>query len=170
MNDTTGSTLISVRFAEPLMAQEMLLAFARLVKQGAVEMEDAAMVTKDEDAKIRLRQTRDVMPGQGAASGGWVGALVGIIGGPVGMIAGGALGAAAGGIFAKLRDVGINDDQMKDMGEQLGRGEAALFVLLNSYDVTAVAMEMRRFDGELFHSTAGDAIDQRFRDELAAAV
>ena len=59
---------------------------------------------------------------------------------------------------------------MKDMGEQLGRGEAALFVLLNSYDVTAVAMEMRRFDGELFHSTAGDAIDQRFRDELAAAV
>ena len=170
MNDTTGSTLISVRFAEPLMAQEMLLAFARLVKQGAVEMEDAAMVTKDEDGKIRLRQTRDVMPGQGAASGGWVGALVGIIGGPVGMIAGGALGAAAGGIFAKLRDVGINDDQMKDMGEQLGRGEAALFVLLNSYDVTAVAMEMRRFDGELFHSTAGDAIDQRFRDELAAAV
>ena len=68
MNDTTGSTLISVRFAEPLMAQEMLLAFARLVKQGAVEMEDAAMVTKDEDGKIRLRQTRDVMPGQGAAS------------------------------------------------------------------------------------------------------
>ena len=170
MNDTTGSTLISVRFAEPLMAQEMLLAFARLVKQGAVEMEDAARVTKDEDGKIRLRQTRDVMPGQGAASGGWVGALVGIIGGPVGMIAGGALGAAAGGIFAKLRDVGINDDQMKEMGEQLGRGEAALFVLLNSYDVTAVAMEMRRFDGELFQSTAGDAIDQRFRDELAAAV
>lgn len=170
MNDTNGSTLISVRFAEPLMAQEMLLAFARLVKQGAVEMEDAAMVTKDEDGKIRLRQTRDVMPGQGAASGGWVGALVGIIGGPVGMIAGGALGAAAGGIFAKLRDVGINDDQMKEMGERLGRGEAALFVLLNSYDVTAVAMELRRFDGELFHSTAGEAIDQRFRDELAAAV
>ena len=170
MDDTKNATLISVKFSEPLSAQEMLLAFARLVKQGAVEMEDAAMVTKDEDGKIRLHQTRDVMPSQGAASGGWVGALVGIIGGPVGMIAGGALGAAAGGIFAKLRDVGINDDQMTEMGEQLGRGEAALFVLLNSYDVTAVAMELRRFDGTLFHSTAGDAIDQRFKDELAASV
>ncbi len=167
---TDSTTLIAVRFDEPLLAQEMLLAFARLVKQGFVDMEDAAIVTKDEDGKIRLRQTRDVMPGQGAASGGWVGALVGIIGGPVGMLAGGALGAAAGGLFAKLRDVGINDDQMREMGERLGRDEAALFVLLDTYDVTAVAMEMRRFEGELFHCTADEAIAQRLRDELAAGV
>lgn len=160
-------TLIAVKFDEPLMAQEMLLAFARLAKQHYIDIEDAAMVFKDDDAKIRLRQTRDVMPGQGAASGGWVGALVGIIGGPLGVLAGGALGAAAGGLFAKLRDVGIDDDHMREMGEQLARGSAALFVLLNEYDVTAVAMELRRFEGELFHSTADDAISQRFRDELA---
>jgi len=168
MNDST--TLIAVKFDEPLLAQEMLLAFARLVKRRLVDTEDAAIVMKDEDGKIRLRQTRDVMPGQGAASGGWVGALVGIIGGPLGMLAGGALGAAAGGLFAKLRDVGIDDDQMKTIGERLGRGEAALFLLLNTYDVTAVAMEMRRFEGELFHSTADEAIQQRLRDELAAGV
>jgi hypothetical protein len=36
--------------------------------------------------------------------------------------------------------------------------------------VTAVAMELRRFDGELFYSTAGDAITQRFRDELAVTI
>ena len=165
-----STTLIAIKFDEPLLAQEMLLAFARLVKRQSVDMEDAAIVTKDDDGKIRLRQTRDVMPGQGAASGGWVGALVGIIGGPVGMLAGGALGAAAGGLFAKLRDVGIDDDQMREMGEQLGRGQAALFVLLNHYDVTAVAMEMRRFEGELFHSTAHEAIEQRLRDELAAGL
>ena len=167
MAEPTKSTLIAIRFDEPLMAQEMLLAFARLVKQGAVEMEDAAIVLKDTDGKIRLQQTRDVMAGQGAASGGWVGALVGIIGGPVGILAGGALGAAAGGLFAKLRDYGIDNDEMKEMGEKLSRGEAALFVLLESYDVSAVAMEMRRFDGRLFHSTADEAIQNRFRDELA---
>ncbi len=166
----TDSTLIAIKFDEPLYAQEMLLAFARLVKRDSVGMEDAAIVTKDEDGKIRLRQTRDVMPGQGAASGGWVGALVGIIGGPVGMIAGGALGAAAGGLFAKLRDVGIDDDQMREMGEQLGKGEAALFVLMDSYDVTAVVLELRRFPGVLFHSNADEAIEQRFREELGAAV
>lgn len=164
------STLIAVEFDEPLMAQELLLAFARLAKRNSVDIEDAAMVFKDDDGKIRLRQTRDVMPGQGAASGGWVGALVGIIGGPLGILAGGALGAAAGGLFAKLRDVGIDDDHMKQMGEQLDRGSAALFVLLNDYDVTAVAMELRRFDGELFYSTADEAIDERFRDELAVTI
>ncbi len=103
------------------------------------------------------------MVGQGAASGGWVGALVGIIGGPVGVIAGGALGAAAGGLFAKLHDVGINDDEMKEMGERLDRGQAALFVLLKSYDVTAVAMELRRFEGALFHSNADEAIQTTIR-------
>ena len=163
----TNSTLIAIRVDEPLSAQELLLAFARLVKQGLVEMEDAAIVLKDPEGKIRLKQTRDVMVGQGAASGGWVGALVGIIGGPVGILAGGALGAAAGGLFAKLHDVGINDDEMKEMGEGLDRGQAALFVLLTSYDVTAVAMELRRFEGTLFHSNADEAIQRRFRDELA---
>lgn len=163
-------TLIAVEFDEPLMAQELLLAFARLSKRNSVDIEDAAMVFKDDDGKIRLRQTRDVMPGQGAASGGWVGALVGIIGGPLGILAGGALGAAAGGLFAKLRDVGIDDDHMKQMGEQLDRGSAALFVLLNEYDVTAVAMELRRFEGELFYSSADEAIGQRFRDELAVTI
>ncbi len=166
----TESTLIAVKFDEPLYAQEMLLSFARLVRRGSVEMEDAAIVTKEEDGKIRLRQTRDVMPGQGAASGGWVGALVGIVGGPVGMLAGGALGAAAGGLFAKLRDVGIDDDQMREMGERLGKGEAALFVLMGTYDVTAVVLELRRFPGVLFHSNADEAIEQRFREELGAAV
>lgn len=164
---STEPTLIAVSFDESLMAQELLLAFARLAKQNAIDIEDAAMVIKDADGKISLRQTRDVMTGQGAASGGWVGALVGIIGGPLGMLAGGALGAAAGGLFAKLRDVGIDDDHMKEMGEQLDRDSAALFVLLNDYDVTAVSMELRRFDGELFTSTADEAITQRFRDELA---
>ena len=163
-------TLIAVKFEEPLMAQELLLAFARLAKRNDADIEDAAMVAKDSDGKISLRQTRDVMPGQGAASGGWVGALVGIIGGPLGMLAGGALGAAAGGLFAKLRDVGIDDEHMKQMGEQLDRNSGALFVLLNDYDVTAVALELRRFDGELFHSTADEAITQRFRDELAVTI
>lgn len=163
-------TLVAVDFDEPLMAQELLLAFARLAKRDSVDIEDAAIVFKDDDGKIRLRQTRDVMPSQGAASGGWVGALVGIIGGPLGILAGGALGAAAGGLFAKLRDVGIDDDHMKQMGEQLDRGSAALFVLLNEYDVTAVAMELRRFEGELFYSSADEAISQRFRDELAVTI
>lgn len=163
-------TLIAVKFDEPLMAQELLLAFARLARHDKADIEDAAMVFKDVDGKIRLRQTRDVMPGQGAASGGWVGALVGIIGGPLGILAGGALGAAAGGLFAKLRDVGIDDDHMRELGEQLDRGDAALFVLLNDYDVTAVAMELRRFEGELFYSTADEAIAERFRDELAVTI
>ncbi len=164
---STQATLIAVKVDEPLLAQELLLAFARLAKHDWVDIEDAAVVAKDSDGKIRLRQTRDVMPGQGAASGGWVGALIGIIGGPLGVLAGGALGAAAGGLFAKLRDVGIDDDHMKEMGERLDRDSAALFILLNDYDVTAVAMELRRFEGEIFSSTAGDAITQRFRDELA---
>lgn len=66
-------TLIAVEVDEELSAQELLLAFARLAKHESADIEDAAIVSKDADGKIRLRQTRDVMPGQGAASGGWIG-------------------------------------------------------------------------------------------------
>ena len=109
---------------------------ARVTMAGDLELADVAIVTND-GGKIRLQQTRDLNAGQGAGTGGWIGALLGFVGGPLGMVAGGALGATIGGIWAKLRDIGIDDDKMKDMGESLNDGEAALFMLITEHNCPA---------------------------------
>ena len=93
--------------------------------------------------------------------------LIGIIGGPLGMLAGGTLGAAAGGLWAKLRDIGIEDDHMKEMGERILPGENLLFLLLDRIDQGIFLREMRRFDAELFESTASDHFDEQVEQALA---
>ena len=63
MNDST--TLIAVKFDEPLLAQEMLLAFARLVKRRLVDTEDAAFESTPH-AKARLGRIEKPIRGQPA--------------------------------------------------------------------------------------------------------
>jgi len=161
------ATLLAIRFDHPLKAQECMLAMVRIGSQDVIRIEDAAIVDKDDKGKIRLRQSKDINAGEGATSGGLYGSLIGIIGGPIGMLAGGALGAAAGGLFGKLRDVGVDDDHMKEMGERILPGENLLFLLLHDIDWPAFCREMKRFDGMLFESTANDAMDTELEACLA---
>ena len=160
-------TLLAIRFDHPLKAQEALLAMLRIASQDVIRIEDAAIIDKDQNGKIRLRQSKDLNPSQGAAAGGWYGAFIGIIAGPLGIIAGGVLGASVGGLFAKLRDIGINDDHMKEMGDRILPGEDILFLLLDNIDQAGFCAEMKRFDGTLIETTADEAFNTELSECMA---
>ena len=156
---------MAIAVDDPLLAQEGLLAAMRLVKRGHLELEDAAIIAKDGD-KLRIQETKDTRPAQGAASGGWLGMLAGLfVGGPA-LLAGAALGAAAGGIFAKLRDIGIQDEEMQQLGEELADGDAALLLLVEDVHLFHARAELRRFHGRLLHTTCDEATEASLRDAL----
>jgi uncharacterized membrane protein len=146
-----GTTLWAFRFDHPLSAQEALLAAMRLQARGHLRMDDAAIAHRTEGGKVRIVQTKDISTAQGALSGTWWGLLAGLfVGGP---LVGAALGAAVGGIFAKMHDIGINDDQMKAMGEQLDEGHSALFILVTDCHRAHVLYEVGRFQATILYST-----------------
>ena len=155
MADDRTSSLVAIQLDDPLLAQEGLLASMRLVRKGHLKLEDAAIIAK-EGGKLRIQETQDTRPMQGAASGGWLGMLAGLfVGGPA-LLAGAAIGAAAGGIFAKLRDIGIQDEEMQQLGEELGDGQAALLLLVEDAHLFHARAELRRFTGRLLHTTCDD--------------
>jgi hypothetical protein len=81
----SSADLWAFAFDGPLRAQEALLAAMRLVGRKQLELEDAAIVTRV-GQRIRITQTRDVSPGQGAVGGAWIGILAGLFlvpGGPL---------------------------------------------------------------------------------------
>jgi uncharacterized membrane protein len=167
-DDRAGSAnLVAIAFDDPLLAQEGLLAAMRLVKRGHLSLEDAAIIGKEEGGRLRIQETRDTRPGQGAASGGWLGALAGLLVGGPALLVGAALGAAAGGIFAKLRDIGIQDEQMQQLGDELGEGDAALLLLVEETHMFHARAELRRFPGRLLHTTCDEETAQSLRDSLA---
>lgn len=161
------ANLVAIAVSDPLLAQEGLMAAMRLVRRGQLQLEDAAIVIKEDSGRIRIQETRDVRPAQGAASGTWLGMLATLFVAPGALLVGAALGAAAGGIFAKLRDIGLQDDQMKRLGEDLAEGEAALLLLVEDAHLFHAMAEARRFHGRVLESTCDADTVQRLAEALA---
>lgn len=106
------------------------------------EVDDVALVYKTDKGKVKIEQTSQLSAGQGVVRGGLLGAAVSIFAGPLIGVA--AAGGAAGGVYAAMRDKGMDDKLMKLAGKQLDNGRAAVFVLAN--DPTAAAIESAVID------------------------
>ena len=100
-----------------------------LAKQELLQLEDAAYAYRDDKGKVRIHQAVSTT-GAGAASGALWGTLIGML--FLMPVAGMAIGAASGAIGGKLTDVGINDDTIRQIGDQLEQGRAAVFFLARS--------------------------------------
>lgn len=93
---------------------------------GAIGTFDSAVIRKDEDGKVRVTKTEK--PTQhGAWTGVGVGALVGLLF-PPSIIGTAIVGAGAGGLIGHLSR-GIPRGELKELGEQLDAGTAAVVVL-----------------------------------------
>jgi uncharacterized membrane protein len=96
---------------------------------GAIGTFDSAVIRKESDGKVRVTKTEK--PTQhGAWTGAAVGALVGIIF-PPSIIGTAIVGAGAGGLTGHLTR-GISRGDLKDLGEGLEEGSAAVIVLAES--------------------------------------
>jgi hypothetical protein len=85
------------------------------------------------DGKPKFVESKDWGAGRGALLGG----VIGIIGGPIGILAGGGVGALA----AKLRDSGFKNDQLEQLGTSLGPNSSAVVVEIAA-DAVPTAQEL----------------------------
>jgi uncharacterized membrane protein len=121
---------------------------------------------RDDKGKVKLRQMYN-LTAAGAASGGFWGALIGLL--FLNPLFGFAIGAAAGAISGALRDVGIDDNFMKQLGQTLKPGSAALFVLIRQMTPDKVVEEIRKFGGTLIKTNLCNENEAKLREALASA-
>ena len=108
---------------------------------GAVGTYDAAVVTKDYNGKVHV--SKDEMPTRhGAWGGAAVGAAIGILFPPA-ILGSAAVGAAVGGVGAHLWR-GMSRADVKELGEVIDAGQAALVVVGESRLQQAVEQAVQR--------------------------
>jgi uncharacterized membrane protein len=93
---------------------------------GAVGSYDAAVITKDDDGKVRVNKD-ETSTRHGAWGGIAAGALVGLLF-PPSLIASAAVGGAVGGVGGHLWK-GLSRSDVKEFGELIDAGEACLLVV-----------------------------------------
>ncbi len=123
------------------------------------ELEDAAIVIKKKNGKIKLKQTKEITPGEGALGGSIIGLITGIatIINPLVVAIIGGVGGVLWGLF---NDVGVDDDFMKAIGKHLVPGTSAIFILARSDLRDTVIKELETFGGTIFETSVPDKVHE----------
>jgi uncharacterized membrane protein len=108
---------------------------------GVVGTYDAALITKDDEGKIHVHK-REKPTQHGAWTGVGVGALVGILF-PPSILGSAVVAGAAGGLMGHFWH-GMSRGDMKDLGEALDDGDAALVIVGRSKLEETLDRELKR--------------------------
>lgn len=159
------SDLIAVAYPDKDTAEQVRDRLLRLTTEHVIELEDAVVVDRDENGKVKLHQVHSPAA-RGAMGGALWGGLIGFL--FLAPLLGMAIGAAAGGASGAMVDVGVNDDFMRELGQKLPHGGAALIVLVRQVTPDKVLPEISQYGGEVLQTSLDDESETRLREVLEA--
>jgi uncharacterized membrane protein len=156
------SNLVAIAYDDVSQAQQVTETLGRLMKEHSLELEDAVIVEHRSDGKIKLHQPS--MAGLGATSGALWGGLIGLI--FLMPLFGMAVGAASGAAAGALSDRGIDDKFMKEIGDKLPQGGAAIFVLVREATIDKVLPEISQYGGHVIQSSLSNEQESALQEAL----
>ena len=134
-----ASTLTVWKYGTPDGAEEALGVLEQLKKEQLIEIHDAAVVSWPPDKKKPKTKELNSLTGAGALGGAFWGLLFGLI-----FFVPLAIGAAMGGLAGSLTDVGIDDNFIKKVRDEVTPGTSALFLMTSGAVMDKV---LDRFEG-----------------------
>jgi uncharacterized membrane protein len=158
------ANLVAVAYPDEATAKEVLNVLGRLQTEHSIDIDDAVVVTRSQDGKVKLHQSMKPAAA-GAAGGALWGGLIGLL--FLAPLLGMAVGAAAGGAAGALTDVGVDDRFMKDLGGKLDPGGAALIVLVARSTPDKVLPEISRFGGEVLQTSLSNEAEEQLQAALS---
>src|SRR4051812_36458678 len=158
------SDLVAIAYSDLATAREVASNVGRAQKAHLIELDDMVIVERRGDGKIKLHQPS--MAGIGATGGALWGGLIGLI--FLMPLLGMAIGAASGAAAGAMSDSGIDDKFMKELGERLQPGGAAVLVLVRQVNAEKLLAEVK-IPGEIIQSSLGEDGEQALRDALTRA-
>jgi uncharacterized membrane protein len=159
------ATLTVWKFDSPGGADAAEATLEQLAKQELIKIHDAATVSWPAGRNKPMTRQLNSLTGAGALGGSFWGLLFGLI--FFMPLLGMAVGAAAGAIGGALSDIGIDDDFIKSLRDQVGPGSSALFVMTSDAVLDKVKEEFHGMKAELIHTNLSDEQEQKLREAFA---
>jgi uncharacterized membrane protein len=144
-------------------AYQALTDLKQLDSQGQVSVAGAAVVTRELDGRVDIKSEVGDTPYEGTASGGLVGLLVGVIGGPLGVLIGGATGLLVGSLF-DIDDAETTESVLGEISHQVRPTRTAVLAQVTEQSPDVVDAAMDRLGGEVMRRPIVEV-----EEEIAAA-
>jgi uncharacterized membrane protein len=161
------ATLTVWKFDSPRGAEDALALLERMQKQELVQINDAAYVTWPEGKKKPKTEQLHKLTSAGALGGSFWGLLFGLI--FFVPLLGMAVGAAMGAMSGSMADVGIDDDFIRQVRENVTPGTSALFVMTSGAVVDKVVDEFKKTGATLLSTNLSNEQEAKLREAFADA-
>ena len=159
--------VVVIGFTEPSKAYQALSVLKSCNADGRIGLESAAVVERTPEGALRIPESADNAELVGMASGSVVGMLIGVLGGPVGMLLGWGAGAMMGGAF-NLDRAATSDEALTVLGTAIPAGSTAVIANIEEPAVEVIDGEMAKLGGEVTRRPVADVIAELDAAEAAA--
>ena len=148
-------------------AGNALALLERMQKEELIQINDAAYVYWAEGKKKPKTEQLHSLTGAGALGGSFWGLLFGLI--FFVPLLGMAVGAAMGALSGSIADVGIDDDFIREVRDQVTPGTSALFVMTSNVVVDRVLEEFEQTGATLISTNLSREQEAKLKETFADA-
>ena len=145
-----SSNMVVMTFSDEYSADQVRDRLVELQKLQLITLDDAVVVVRGQDGKVKVKQAVN-LAGAGALSGAFWGMLMGML--LFVPFLGMAVGAATGAITSSMRDYGIDDAFIKQVGNSIQPGTSAIFLLVEQATVDKVVEQLKPFGGTIMRTS-----------------
>ena len=158
------SDLVVVAFDDEEKAFAVRDTMVRMQKEHLVALEDAAVAVRRQDGKVKVHQAVSLV-GAGAFGGAFWGFLIGII--FLMPFLGAAIGAATGALSGKFKDLGVDDNFIKEITNALQPGNSAIFLLFRDATYDKLLEELEPFKGTVLKTSLSNEQEAKLKEAFA---
>jgi uncharacterized membrane protein len=147
-DETSAENVIAVTFEEDANAYAALTLLKELDSQRQLDLEGAAVIVRGDDGHVEVKD--EITDGHyaGTASGGLIGLLIGILGGPLGILIGGATGLLIGSLF-DLHDTDDTESVLSDISKSVQADHTALLAQVTEQSPEVIDTAVARLGGSV---------------------
>ncbi|MBK8988070.1 MAG: DUF1269 domain-containing protein [Chloroflexi bacterium] len=159
-----SKNLVVIAFDSEEKAEQVVVTLKELESQSFINLEDIAIVVKDSNGKVSIKNAMEKTVKQGAAFGGFLGMFLGMLFlVPVGGLLAGAIGGA---VVGKLSDTGVDKEFVNEVSEALQPGKSALFIVLQSANAEVALAALRPYEGKVLQTTLSSNVEEQLKRAL----
>jgi uncharacterized membrane protein len=162
-----AENVVIIRFDEESKAYEALSVLKECDADGRIELESAAVVKRQEDGELKIQDSADNVGLENTVGGSLIGMLVGVLGGPVGVLVGWGGGALIGGAF-DLDRMETSDEALTVLGKAIPPESTAVIACVDEPVVEVIDAEVYKLGGDLTRRSVSDVLAELSAAEEAA--
>ena len=159
--------LVVVTFEDADEAGKVLETLRSAQRADLLSLDDSAVVVRDEEGKVHVKNEMDRGIKIGAVGGGLLGLLLAGVFFPV---AGLLVGAALGGLIGKSVDLGIDQKFVKEVGGDLQPGTSALFFIVREANADVAVAALKPYKGTVRHTSFPPEAEKELRRILSKRI